>query len=68
MITVVEDSGIGISEEDQKKLFKYFGSLQTSKKINKGGMGLGLTISKLIIQEMGGEISMSSDEGKGTRF
>ncbi len=49
LITTVEDSGIGIEKEHQSKLFKFFGQLQSSKKINKGGMGLGLTISKLIL-------------------
>ena len=58
LVTSVEDTGIGINREDQTKLFKFFGKLQSSKKINKGGMGLGLTISKLILQEMGGRISL----------
>ena len=49
LVTRVIDTGIGISEADQLKLFKFFGSLEHSKKINKGGMGLGLTISKLIV-------------------
>ena len=42
--------------------------MQSSKKINKGGMGLGLTISKLILQELKGNISVMSEFGKGTRF
>jgi signal transduction histidine kinase len=45
----VKDSGIGISEEDLARLFKFFGQASNSKKINKNGMGLGLTISKMII-------------------
>lgn len=45
----VQDSGIGISQDDLSKLFKFFGSLTKSKDINRGGMGLGLTISKLIL-------------------
>lgn len=46
----VSDTGIGIGEEDIQKLFKFFGKLENSKKVNKGGMGLGLTISRMIIR------------------
>jgi signal transduction histidine kinase len=47
--TEVLDTGIGISQDDLSKLFKFFGSLTKTKDINRGGMGLGLTISKLIL-------------------
>lgn len=49
LITQIIDTGIGIKEENIGKLFKFFGQIESSKKINKGGMGLGLTISKMII-------------------
>jgi signal transduction histidine kinase len=52
----VEDSGIGMKEEDLQKLFRFFGMLSSSKGINRGGMGLGLTISKLIVKQFGGDI------------
>jgi len=52
----VRDSGVGIKEEDQKKLFKLFGYLDTTKELNTKGIGLGLYISKLIVQQFGGEI------------
>ena len=45
----VRDSGVGIKSEDFTKLFRFFGKISNTKDINKGGMGLGLTISKLII-------------------
>lgn len=45
----MEDTGIGIKEEDLKRLFCFFGKLQSTSNINKGGMGLGLTISKMIV-------------------
>ena len=46
----VKDSGVGIKEEDQKKLFKLFGYLKSSEEINTRGIELGLYISKLICQ------------------
>ena len=49
LVSEVTDTGIGMTEEDQTKLFKFFGKLKKSSNINKGGMGLGLTISKMIL-------------------
>ena len=49
LITKVSDTGIGIKNDQIKNLFKFFGTLQKSNKINKGGMGFGLTISKMIV-------------------
>ena len=46
----MEDSGLGIQREDLNKLFTFFGKISKTKDINKGGMGLGLTISKMILQ------------------
>jgi two-component system, sensor histidine kinase and response regulator len=54
----VNDTGIGISAEGLTKLFKFFGCLTKSKDCNRGGMGLGLTISKMIIQELAGDITV----------
>ncbi|TNV73755.1 hypothetical protein FGO68_gene15414 [Halteria grandinella] len=64
----VSDTGLGIKEADLEKLFKFFGCLVTTKDINRGGMGLGLTISKMIIQQLGGDISVESLPGVGTTF
>lgn len=50
----VRDSGIGIRQEDQDKLFRFFGQSTSANNINRGGMGLGLTISKMIVHELGG--------------
>ena len=47
----VIDSGVGINEQDQKKLFKLFGFLDTTKEINTKGIGLGLHICKMIIDQ-----------------
>ena len=43
---VVEDTGIGIRREDSDKLFKLFGKLESTSKINTNGIGLGLSICK----------------------
>ncbi|TNV83809.1 hypothetical protein FGO68_gene12023 [Halteria grandinella] len=62
------DTGIGIQESDQQQLFKFFGKLAKTKDINRGGMGLGLTISKMLVQRLGGEISLKSEIGQGSEF
>jgi signal transduction histidine kinase len=64
----VKDSGIGISEENQKKLFKLFGFLQESEMHNKNGVGLGLAISKQIVEQYEGSISVKSKIGMGSSF
>ena len=61
LTTDVEDSGIGISSEDLEKLFKFFGALTKTRDINRGGMGLGLTISKMILHQLKGNISVKSE-------
>ena len=64
----VKDTGVGISEEDQKKLFKLFGFLEATREINTSGIGLGLHISKQIVQQYGGDIICQSEKNKGTNF
>ena len=64
----VEDSGVGISKDDQKRLFKLFGFLSHSKKINTRGVGLSLAIAKMITEEFGGEITVDSTIGMGSTF
>ena len=69
MITgIVRDTGVGIKREDLTKLFKFFGKISSTKDINKSGMGLGLTISKMIIEQFGGEIDVETREGLGSKF
>jgi signal transduction histidine kinase len=46
----VQDSGVGIKEEDLNKLFRLFGFLDETKELNTGGIGLGLHICKMIVQ------------------
>jgi signal transduction histidine kinase/DNA-binding response OmpR family regulator len=64
----VTDSGIGISPEQQERLFKAFSQAESGISRNYGGSGLGLAISKRIVEMMGGEIRVESELGKGARF
>ncbi len=65
----VIDTGIGISEEDQKKLFQRFSQLESTKHVRQyGGVGLGLSICKKLVELMGGTIGVRSDLGRGSVF
>ena len=65
---VIEDSGLGIQKKDLEKLFRHFGKLKDESKLNEKGCGLGLMICKRIVETMGGEITVESTFGKGTKF
>jgi len=64
----VTDNGIGISPEQQNKLFDIFEQAESSSIREYGGSGLGLAISKRIIEMMGGQIWVESELGKGASF
>jgi signal transduction histidine kinase len=64
----VKDTGVGIKEEDITKLFKKFSQLGEGIKRKTGGTGLGLVISKEIVEIHGGRIWVESEFGKGSTF
>ena len=64
----VQDTGIGIKKEDQAKLFKLFGFVTDTRKMNTSGIGLGLVISECLVNKLGGKITMYSNEGQGSSF
>ena len=64
----VQDTGIGIKKEDMGKLFQSFQQVDSKRNRNIEGTGLGLPISKQLITLMNGNIEVSSEYGKGSRF
>jgi signal transduction histidine kinase len=71
VLVYLSDNGRGITEEDQKKIFDKFVRIDTYNKNNEGtmqGTGLGLTISKSIIESHNGDIWAESEIGKGSTF
>jgi signal transduction histidine kinase len=67
LVVEVQDRGIGIARDDLDKLFRPFFRTDQSRDRATGGMGLGLTLSRRIIEAHGGEIQIESERGKGTR-
>jgi signal transduction histidine kinase/ActR/RegA family two-component response regulator len=65
---IVKDTGIGISQADQQKIFESFSQANSHISPQYGGSGLGLTISKKLAEMMGGSIQVESNPGKGSTF
>ncbi|WP_115343485.1 two-component system sensor histidine kinase LetS [Legionella moravica] len=68
LLFTITDTGIGISPEDQNKLFTAFNQADTSITRRYGGSGLGLVICKKLCEEMHGRISLTSELNKGSTF
>jgi PAS domain S-box-containing protein len=64
----VVDQGPGIAKAKQSEIFKKFGQLDTSFSRSQEGIGLGLYIAKMIVEELGGKIGVTSKVGKGSAF
>jgi len=64
----VEDTGIGIPKDKQEHIFERFAQADASTTREFGGTGLGLTISRMLIDQMGGTITVRSEPGKGACF
>ena len=65
---VVKDTGVGVPEEAHAKIFEHFEQVDSSIRRSHGGAGLGLAISKRLVNAMGGEIGISRNIGKGAEF
>ncbi|MBF0102071.1 MAG: response regulator [Desulfobacterales bacterium] len=68
LLFAVEDTGKGIPQHMQQEIFQAFTQLDGQDNVKYGGTGLGLTISKRLIEMMGGKIWLESQVGKGTTF
>lgn len=67
MQLTVQDSGVGISAEDQQRLFEPFAQVENSPQQARSGAGLGLVISRNLCEMMGGQLQLSSQPGIGTQ-
>ncbi|KKU03632.1 MAG: Signal transduction histidine kinase [Parcubacteria group bacterium GW2011_GWA2_45_30] len=68
LVTSVADNGFGMSREEQKKVFEKFFRSDAAKIKSIQGTGLGLFITKELVEKMGGKVWFSSEEGQGTTF
>jgi signal transduction histidine kinase len=67
-LLAVADSGIGMTQEQQAKLFQEFTQADSSTAQRFGGTGLGLAITRKLARMMGGDVTVTSEPGKGSVF
>ncbi|MNO93676.1 Sensor histidine kinase RcsC [compost metagenome] len=67
LVLEVEDSGVGVAEEEQAQLFEPFRQLPDPQRLARGGTGLGLALCERLVKLMGGSIELASRRGVGTR-
>ncbi|RLC92126.1 MAG: hypothetical protein DRI39_08855, partial [Chloroflexi bacterium] len=68
LVIEVEDNGPGIPQEDQRWLFQPYRRLKRGTRSSGGGLGLGLALSKTLVELHGGQIWARSEEGRGSTF
>jgi heavy metal sensor kinase len=68
VVMAVQDDGIGIAPEEQKKIFERFYRVDKARNRSHGGAGLGLAIARWIVEQHRGTITVDSADGKGSRF
>ncbi len=68
VVLEVEDSGIGLTTEDQQRIFERFYRADRARSREMGGTGLGLSIVRNVVVSYGGEISVASELGRGSKF
>ncbi|MFQ5495380.1 MAG: PAS domain S-box protein, partial [Phycisphaerae bacterium] len=68
LTATVEDSGVGISDRDQPRIFEAFTQAEPGTAKFREGVGLGLPLSRWIAEELGGSLEVTSESGRGSRF
>lgn len=68
LVVTIKDSGIGMDKKDLEKVFTSFGQINAGRDREEGGVGLGIAISKALVQSMGGFITVKSTPGVGSEF
>ncbi|MBP3569034.1 MAG: response regulator [Lachnospiraceae bacterium] len=66
LIVTIRDTGIGMTEENLERIFTSFNQVDSSRKRQEGGLGLGLAITNALINKMNGALTIKSKPGKGT--